>query len=105
MKTIIDQEAARELELYTENTRRIYDAYTVPTIRNLTRKAKAGKYDKAKACKAWEYVAEAAAKLYCKEFAEPTAWHIVFNAATRRAVAASLEASYKAEYIDTGWEA
>ena len=44
MKTIIDQEAARELELYTENTRRIYDAYTVPTIRNLTRKAKAGTY-------------------------------------------------------------
>ena len=46
MKTTIDQAAARELELYTENTRRIYDAYTVPTIRNLTRKAKAGTYDK-----------------------------------------------------------
>lgn len=104
MKTTIDQAAARELELYAENTRRIYDAYTVPTIRNLTRKAKAGKYDKAKACKAFECVAEASAKLYCKEFAEPTAWHIVFNAATRRAVAESLEASYKAEYIDAGYE-
>lgn len=104
MKTTIDQAAARELELYTKNTRRIYDAYTVPTIRNLTRKANAGKYDKAKDCKAWEYVAEAAAKLYCKEFAEPTAWHVVFNAATRRAVAASLEASYKAEYIDASYE-
>ena len=104
MKTTIDQEAARELELYTENTRQIYDAYTVPTIRNLARKAKAGTYDKAKACKAWEHVAEAAAKLYCKEFAEPAAWHMVFNAATRRAVAASLEASYKAEYIDNGYE-
>ena len=104
MKTIVDKEAARELELYTENTRRIYDAYTVPTIRNLTRKKKAGKYDREKACKAWEHVAEAAAKLYCKEFAEPAAWHTVFNAATRRAVAANLEASYKAEYIDAGWE-
>ena len=104
MKTVIDKEAARELELYAENTRRIYDAYTVPTIRNLTRKAKAGTYDKTKACKAWEHVAEAAAKLYCKEFAEPTAWHVVFNAATRRTVAASLEASYKAEYIDAGYE-
>lgn len=104
MKTTIDQAAARELELYAENTRRIYDAYTVPTIRNLTRKAKAGTYGKAKACKAWEHVAEAAAKLYCKEFAEPAAWHMVFNAATRRAVAASLEASYKAEYIDAGFE-
>ena len=104
MKTTIDQAAVRELELYTENTRRIYDAYTVPTIRNLTRKAKAGNYDKAKACKAWEHVAEAAAKLYCKEFAAPAAWHTVFNAATRRAVAANLEASYKAEYIDAGFE-
>ena len=104
MKTTIDQAAARELELYTENTRRIYDAYIVPTIRNLSRKARAGTYDKARACKAWEHVAEAAAKLYCKEFAEPTAWHIVFNAATRRAVAASLEASYKEEYIDAGYE-
>lgn len=104
MKTTIDQAAARELELYTENTRRIYDAYTVPTIRNLSRKARAGTYDKARACKAWEHVAEAATKLYCKEFAEPTAWHIVFNAATRRAVAASLEASYKEEYIDAGYE-
>ena len=102
MKTIVDKEAVRELELYIENTRYIYDAYTVPTIRNLTRKEKAGKYDKEKACKAWEHVAEAAAKLYCKEFAEPTAWHVVFNAATRQAVAASLEVSYKAEYIDAG---
>lgn len=69
MKTVIDQEAARELELYTENTRRIYDAYIIPTVRSLARKAKAGTYDKAKACKAWEHVAEAAARLYCQEFA------------------------------------
>lgn len=104
MKTIVDIEAARELELHTKNTRQIYDNYTMPTIRNLTRKAKAGKYDKVKACKAWEHVAEAAARLYCKEFAEPSAWYVVFNAATRRAVATSLEASYKAEYIDAGFE-
>ena len=37
MKRTVDQAAARELELYAENTRRIYDAYTVPTIRSLTR--------------------------------------------------------------------
>ena len=36
MKTTIDQAAARELELYTENTRRIYDAYTVPTTVSYT---------------------------------------------------------------------
>ena len=47
---------------------------------------------------------QTSARLYCQEFAEPSAWYVVFNAATRRAVAASLEASYKAEYIDAGYE-
>lgn len=99
MKTIIDIEAARELELYAENTSRIYHNFIMPTVENLKRKAKKGQYNKEKAVKAWEYVAEAAAKLYCQEFAARTAWHIVFNAATRRAVAATLEAVYYDEYI------
>lgn len=99
MKTIIDKTAAVELELYTEDTRAIYDRHTMPTINNLRRKYQRGTYDKEKAVKAWEYVAEAAAKLYCKEFATPSAWHTVFNAATRRAVAATLESVYFDEYI------
>ena len=99
MKTILDEEAARELELYTENTRAIYDRCTMPTVENLKRKYKRGQYDKSKAVKAWEYVAEAAAKMYCREFAERIAWHIVFNAATRRAVAEYLEDVYFTECI------
>jgi len=99
MKTTVDIEAARELELYTENTRRIYDRCTMPTVESLKRKARKGQYNKEKAVKAWEYVAEAAAKEYSREFASPTAWHIVFNAATRRVVAATLEAVYYDEYI------
>ena len=54
MKTTADLEAARELELYAENTREIYDRCTMPTVDNLTRKYKRGQYDKAKAVKAWE---------------------------------------------------
>lgn len=99
MKTIIDKSAAVELELYTENTRQIYDLHTMPTIENLRRKHSKGKYDKIKAVKAWEYVAEAAAKMYAKEFASPSAWYTIFNAATRRAVAEVLEDVYYQEYI------
>lgn len=99
MKTIVDIEAAHELELYAENTRRIYDRCTMPTIENLKRKAKKGQYNKEKAVKAWEYVAEAAAKEYAREFASPTEWHTIFNAATRWAVAATLEDVYYNEYI------
>lgn len=99
MKSIIDMAAAQELELYTENTREIYDRYTMPTVRNLTRKYKAGKYDAEKAVTAWGYVVEAAAKMYAKEFASPSAWHVIFNAATRREVAKSLERVYFEEYI------
>lgn len=99
MKTIADLEAARELELYAENTREIYDRWTMPTVDNLTRKYKRGQYDKEKAVKAWEYVAEYAAKMYAREFASPSAWYVIFNAATRRAVAEYLEDVYFCEYI------
>lgn len=99
MKSIIDMAAAQELELYTENTREIYDRYTLPTIRNLTRKYKAGKYDREKAITAWGYVVEAAAKMYAQEFASAAAWHVIFNVATRREVAKTLEKVYFDEYI------
>lgn len=99
MKTVIDKDAAVELELYAVNTRQIYDRHTVQVIENLRRKHSKGTYDKSKAVKAWEYVAEAAAKMYAKEFATTAAWHTIFNAATRRAVAKSLERVYYEEYI------
>lgn len=100
MKTIVDKSAAVELELYAENTSAIYDRCTMPTVENLRKKYAKGRYDKAKAVKAWEYVAEAAAKMYATEFASPAAWYTIFNAATRRAVAQNLESIYFAEYIN-----
>lgn len=99
MKTIIDRDAARELELYTENASAIYERCTMPTVENLRKKYARGQYDKTKAVKAWEYVAEAAAKMYAREFASPSAWYVIFNAATRRAVAEYLEDVYFCEYI------
>lgn len=100
MKTTIDQAAAYELELYAENTGTIYEKNTLPTIRNLQKKYRRGQYDHEKAVKAWEYVAEAAAKLYAREYASAGDWFRIFNRATRRAVAEAMEAYYFAEYIE-----
>lgn len=98
-KTTINVDAARDLELYTINTGAIYRAHTLPTIAALKRKAARGTYDPAKAVKAWEYVATAAAKLYCKEFcSSSTPYHAVFTAATRRAVAEALT-EYYADHV------
>lgn len=90
MKSYIDAEAARELVLYADNTSRVYFNSILPTIENLRRKVKRGTYDKQKAVKAFGYVAEYAAKEYAREFATPEQWHVIFNAATRRAAAAEL---------------
>ena len=94
MRTYPDFVAARELDIYAENRREVYFSAIVPTVENLSRKARKGTYDDAKALKAWAGVAEAAARLYCREFATADAWHLVFNAATRRAAAEELRRCY-----------
>lgn len=56
---------------------------------------KKGNYDAEKAAKLWGYMAEEAAKLYCKEFGG--VWHVVFSAATRREMARQFEENYREE--------
>lgn len=99
MKTTVNFDAARELELYTENTREIYEQNTMPTIENLKKKYKRGTYDREKAVVAWGYVADSAAKMYSREFSSGRDWYNIFNASTRRAVAETLESVYFEEYI------
>lgn len=100
MKAYIDHEAKRELDLYAENTYYIYDNYIAPTIANLTRKAKAGKYDAEKAIKAWENVLTAAAKMYARDFASADEWCVIFNKATRNSLAVDWEQEYKDEIFE-----
>jgi hypothetical protein len=63
----IDETAARELDLYAENTSELYGQFQ-SIIANLKRKIKAGKYSPAAAPKLWMYWYDAAAKRYVKEF-------------------------------------
>ena len=87
-KTIPDMIAAHELAMYAENERDIYFQNIRPVIDNLSKKVKRGTYDSAKAVKAWEHVATAAAMKYNKEFGTPgTPYYTMFNAETRREAA------------------
>lgn len=101
MKTTINQDAARELELYAVNTADLYSRMICPAIENLRCKAAKGKYDQEKAVKLFEYVADEAAKMYHREFCGSGRYYDVFNAATRKAVAKSLEEYYREDvYYD-----
>ena len=82
-----DEHASRELELFIDNDADLYRQQTVPIMKNLVRKIKAGKYDSFKAVKLWGYLMEAGAKKYAKEFSTGTDWNVLFSKATRDATA------------------
>lgn len=68
-KMAYDKEAIRELELYAENDSQLYKQRFLPTIENMKRKVKNGKYDHAKAPKLWAYYVDEAAKKYVRDMA------------------------------------
>ena len=86
----LDENAARELELYIENE---YSLIEAPNSqgkaieKNLLRKIKQGKFDYEKSIDGWMYLIEDGAKKYSKEFSTGTDWHKMFSPATRRFVA------------------
>lgn len=87
-----DEDAVRELVLYAENDSRIYRNKTLPVIANLKRKVAKGVFDKELAVKAFQYVADDAAKQYKKEFPaeDDGTYNYNFNPATREEVARQL---------------
>lgn len=62
-----DSAAARELDLYAENTSELYGQFK-SIIANIKKKIAAGRYSPALAPKLWAYWYDAAAKRYAKEF-------------------------------------
>jgi len=91
MPKIADQHAATELELYLENDKPLY-RQTQECYRNLLRKQKRGIYNSARAVALFQYVADAAATKYKREFGPCT-----FDKPTRTAVAVSLRDSFEAQ--------
>lgn len=89
-KTIIDETAAYELELYIENDKYLYETYIKPYIQCLYKKHIKSVYDKEKALIGWERIATIVAKKYQNEFMS-VPYYIVFNKATRRKTAECLQ--------------
>jgi hypothetical protein len=93
----VDETAARELDIYIENTSELY-AQKKAIIANIQRKLKSGKYDHALAPKLWMYWVDAGAKRYVKEFGAPgDKIDSIFDKATRHAVAKELADRYLQE--------
>lgn len=97
LATVADPTAARELSLYIENE---YSLVGAPNSiaksidANLRRKCANGSYDPALAPKAWQHLIDAGAKKYEREFGDSSP---IFNAATRRAVAAEFADAWENE--------
>lgn len=89
-KTVMNEEAARELALYIENDYELYMQYIVPYIQYLHKKRVKGTYQPEKALPGWERIATEGAKKYEREFLSVRYYH-VFNRATREEAARYLQ--------------
>lgn len=102
-----DVHAARELELYIDNTSNLSPwgprGQGRDIAKNLVRKMRAGKYDPDKAPKLWGYLATSAAKQYAKEYGNPREWATTFTPATRDMVAESLARDFEDRYKAGDW--
>lgn len=99
-RSTVDQDAARELELYIDNDRRIYENATVPIVRNLATKKARGEYRHDLGIKAFENLANFGARNYVREhgsFGGPK-WSDMFSVATRRLVAERFADDFVTEY-------
>jgi len=95
----LDRDAARELELFTENDANLYRQQYTPILKNLATKKARGVYDHDKAVKLFMYLMESGARKYAREYGGPGAvWHEMFNVPTRRAAAEVFAKSFEVEY-------
>jgi len=90
---------SRELLLFIENDREIYNQLTVPTYKNLIKKKKSGTYVKQRALISFKRISNAGAKRYAREFARPSEWNVIFSVSDRNKVARMLQADF-----DENWE-
>lgn len=79
-----------ELSLYIENTGNLYRTRTTGIILNLAKKYEKGTFDTEKALKAFYNLACEGAKLYAREFANPTEWNKIFSVSDRKICAMEL---------------
>lgn len=98
-KTIMNEEAARELALYIENDYFLYFYHIKPYIKCLHKKNIKGTYDPEKALPGWERIATEGAKKYERDFMS-VRYYRVFNRATREEAARYLQEFFLDQIYD-----
>jgi hypothetical protein len=93
---MIDDHAARDLELYINNDSQLHQGQHKSILKNLATKKVRSQYKHDLAVKLFGYLVEAGAKKYAKEFGG--VWHQLFPVPTRKAVAEVLTKSFEAEF-------
>ena len=93
----VDQVSLRELELFIDNDYQIY-RQRESIEKNIQRKVKSGKYDHSMAAKLWQYMVDAGAKKYVKEFGGNV--RDMFPKQLRMALAKQYADEYKEENLD-----
>jgi len=107
-----DEQAATELVMYIENTSDLSpdgpSGQGRSVLLNALRKWRKKTYDPALAVRLFEYLTEAGAKRYAKEFGSAKEWSTMFTPATRHEAAKQLEASFRSsvengeyDHVDT----
>jgi hypothetical protein len=96
---MVDQIGARELLLFIENDGDLYRSKFIPIVHNLQKKIKKGTFDLEKSIKMFMYLVDLGAKHYVAGSQDK--WNLVFNKATRMAVAKQMAEDFVAE-IEVG---
>lgn len=95
---MLDDQAARELELFIRNDSGVWSGYVEPMFRASERYYVKGAGDYGRLVKGLERVAAAGARAYHAEHGSMfDKWHQVFSVATRHAVAVELADYFLAE--------
>lgn len=101
----VDEDAARELELYAMNDADLYRQQYVPIVQNLMRKRAKGTFDFEKSVKLWMYFVDNAARKYVREFGSPgQKIDSMFNRNTRLAVARVIAQDFVTEADLGNWD-
>lgn len=96
----VDNDAAVELKLHADNSSHLFHGHRQMVHNNQMRHAKAGRYNRELAVKAWEHHARVAADDYASTYGGlGERGHNIFNKATRKAVAKQLEKEHYEDHI------
>ena len=87
-----------EFLLYAQNDGKLYEEFVRPTEQLLEQKMEAGTYSHPRAIITWNYVVDAAARKYVRDFSISESWYHRFPKSVRNMAAAEWADQWRQEY-------